>query len=39
MPRPTYVNADSMLPGALDEKNPIFFGGVLSFGVAARPRE
>jgi hypothetical protein len=39
MPRLTYVNADAMLPGALDEKNPISFGGVLSFGVVARPRK
>ena len=37
--RLTYVNADAMLLGALDEKNPISFGGVLSFGVVARPRK
>jgi len=37
--RLTYVNADAMLPGALDQRNPISFGGVLSFGVVARPRK
>ncbi len=37
--RLTHVNADAMLPGALDQRNPISFGGVLSFGVVARPRK
>ena len=39
MPRITYVNADAMLPGAVDQRSPISFGGVLSFGVVARPRK
>ena len=39
IPRLTYVNADAMVPGALDQRNPISFGGVLSFGVVARPRK
>jgi hypothetical protein len=39
MPRLTYVNADATLPGAEDQRNPISFGGVLSFGVVARPRK
>jgi len=39
MPRLTYVQPDSALPGAPDPASPISVGGVLSLGIVARPKK
>lgn len=39
MPRLTYVQSSSVLPGARDPANPISVGGVLSLGIVARPKK